>query len=42
MIRRACQETVRQISGSGGYESSIVVEKTCAEKGMTPPAAILR
>ena len=32
MIRRACQEPVRQISGNGGYESSIVGEKFRADK----------
>ena len=32
MIRRACEELVRQISGNGGYEGSIVVEKIRAEK----------
>ena len=33
IIRRACEEPVRQISGNGGYEGSIVVEKIRAEKG---------
>ena len=32
VIRRAGEEPVRQISGNGGYESLIVVEKIRAEK----------
>ena len=32
IIRRACEEPVRQITGNAGYEGSIVVEKIRAEK----------
>ncbi len=31
IIRRACEEPVRQISGNAGYEGSIIVEKIRAE-----------
>ena len=31
IIKRACEEPVRQISGNGGYEGSIVVEKIRSE-----------
>ena len=32
IIKRACEEPVRQITGNAGYEGSIVVEKIRAEK----------
>ena len=33
IIKRACEEPVRQISGNGGYEGLIVVERIRSEKG---------